>query len=100
MPAVHISDLMTLYALLLERILRKQPLPVGEDGYYFAVAHHFRWWDALDRLAAVLHARGLVVEPTTQVWRSDEIAAEALGGMPIGFMHMIWNSEYVSCFCW
>ena len=104
MPAVHISDLMTLYALLLERILRKQPLPSGEEGYYFAAAHMYRWWDVLGRLAAVLHARGLVNEPSVQIWQSDEMAQEALGGMPIDFMHMIWirrmYSPSVGYRCW
>ena len=95
MPAVHISDLMTFYAILVEKVLRKERLSSGEDGYYFAMAHSFRWWEALDHLAAALYARNLVAEPKTQVWPSDEMAAESLGGVPISFMHMVWNSPYV-----
>ena len=59
MPAIHVSDLMELYARLVEKILQ-EPLPCDEEGYYFAVGHTFHWWETLDRLAVVLHARGLV----------------------------------------
>lgn len=65
------------------------------SGYYFTVSHSVRWWDLLDHLAAAMHARGLVDEPTTEVWPSNAFAAEALG-VPVDFAHSIWNSRYVS----
>ncbi|KAE9369113.1 hypothetical protein N431DRAFT_469047 [Stipitochalara longipes BDJ] len=58
-PAVHISDLVALYTLLVQKILQKEPIPSGEKGYYFAIAHRAPWWDVLERLAEALHARGL-----------------------------------------
>ena len=76
---MHISDLAALYALLTEKILQKEPIPNGEKGYYFAMAHRTHWWDVMQRLAEALHARGLVVEPQAEIWPSDEIAAEYLG---------------------
>lgn len=90
----HISDLTTFYAQLTEAILQKRALPACSDGYYFIVSHTVRWWDILDRLAVVMHARGLVDEPTTKVWPSDAFAAEALG-VPADFAHSMWDSRYV-----
>ncbi|KAF2803422.1 NAD(P)-binding protein [Mytilinidion resinicola] len=78
-PAVHISDLTALYALLVEKILQKEQAPSGEKGYYFAMAHRAPWWDVMQHLADALHARGLVAEPKVQIWPSDEMAAEYLG---------------------
>lgn len=92
MPAVHISDLTAFYARLVEKILQGEQPPSGEQGYYFTVAHQLGWWDTLKTLARGLYSRGLVVQPETQVWPSDEMAAEALA-IPVQFMHMIWNSR-------
>ncbi|KAI1105789.1 NAD(P)-binding protein [Jackrogersella minutella] len=78
-PAVHISDLTELYTLLVEKVLQNEPIPSGENGYYFAMAHRAPWWDIMQRLAKALYARGLVTEPAVQVWPSYEMAAEHLG---------------------
>lgn len=91
MPAVHVSDLMKFYTLLVEKISDGEDLPNGENGYYFPVAHQFGWWETLDRLASSMHARGLVKDAVVRTWPSDEVAAESLG-LPVPFMHMIWNS--------
>ncbi|CEO58418.1 hypothetical protein PMG11_03145 [Penicillium brasilianum] len=88
----HISDLTTFYAQMAEAILQKRALPAGMSGYYFTVSHSVRWWDLLDHLAAAMHARGLVDEPTTEVWPSNAFAAEALG-VSVDFAHSIWNSS-------
>ena len=68
-----------LYALLVEKILLQESVPMGEDGYYFATTHNIPWWGVLDRIAKDLHARGLVDEPKPRIWPSDDIAAEYLG---------------------
>ncbi|KAH9886123.1 NAD(P)-binding protein [Xylariomycetidae sp. FL2044] len=78
-PAAHISDLVALYALLVESILQGKQVPSGEDGYYFAMAHRAPWWAAMSRIAQLLHARGLVTDPEVKVWPSDEMAADTLG---------------------
>lgn len=91
MPLVHISDLTTFFTQLVKAILREEKLPTGYEGYYFTVSHRVHWWDILDRLARALHASGLVKEPTTQVWPSDEVAAGVLG-VPKEFAHSIWDS--------
>ncbi|KAJ5873545.1 uncharacterized protein N7473_013418 [Penicillium subrubescens] len=88
----HISDLTTFYAQLTEAILQKRALPACQSGYYFTVSHSVRWWDILDRLAAAMHARVLVDEPTTKIWPSDAFAAESLG-VPVNFAHSIWDSS-------
>ena len=79
MPAVHVSDLAALYALLIEKILQKEPIPVDEKGYYFAFAHRAPLWDVMQRIANALYSRGIVAEPKVQVWPSDDMAAEYLG---------------------
>ncbi|KAF2482541.1 hypothetical protein BDY17DRAFT_298706 [Neohortaea acidophila] len=92
MPAVHVSDLMALYARLLEKIVQNDAPAGGENGYYFAVAHKIHWWPTLDRMAAALHSRGLVQQRSTQMWPNDEEAAEAYG-LPGLFVQMIFNSR-------
>ncbi|KAL9083685.1 MAG: hypothetical protein Q9165_008413 [Trypethelium subeluteriae] len=77
--SVHISDLVAFYALLTEKILQKESIPSGEQGYYFPISHRVHWWIVMDRLATALHARGLVAKPEAEVWPSDDIAAEYLG---------------------
>ncbi|KPM43739.1 hypothetical protein AK830_g2771 [Neonectria ditissima] len=77
--AAHISDITALYGLLVEQILLKMPIPSGEKGYYFAVAHKTSSWDFMQRLADRLYALGLVEEPEPHTWPSDELAAQSLG---------------------
>lgn len=66
MSDVHISDLTAIYGRMVEKILRKETLPNGTEGYYFALAHDLFWWEVLDQLAVALNARGLVTESKTQ----------------------------------
>lgn len=77
-PATHISDLVRLYGLLVGKILQKEPIPTGENGYYFAMAHRLPWWKVMERLAAVMHVQGLVTSPEVKTWPSYELAAETL----------------------
>ncbi|KAJ5166464.1 uncharacterized protein N7482_005245, partial [Penicillium canariense] len=94
---IHISDLTAFYALLTEAILQQKDLPTGRDGYYFIVSHTVRWWDILEHLAAAMHARGLVTEPTVKVWPNDEFMEEALG-VPANMAHTVWDfSPQVGC---
>ncbi|KAF2231493.1 NAD(P)-binding protein [Viridothelium virens] len=88
---VHISDLTALYGRIIQKILQKEPLPSGTEGYYFALAHNLIWWEVLDQLAATLKARGLVTTSDTSIWSDDEAAAEAMG-IPIQFVQPLWNS--------
>lgn len=70
------------YVRLVEKILRKESIPSGENGYYFVMAHRIPWWTVMQRIADGLHARGLVEDPRVQVWSSYETAAEQLGFPP------------------
>lgn len=67
----------------MEKILQAEAIPNGENGYYFAVAHKLYCWDLMQRFAEQLHALGLVEEPKTQTWPSDEMAAVSLGVPPM-----------------
>ena len=91
MSGVHISDFTALYGRIIEKILQKEALPSGTEGYYFALAHESFQWEVLDHLAVALNARGLVTDSKTQLWPSDEAAAEAFG-VPVQFVKPIWNS--------
>ncbi|KAL9044052.1 MAG: hypothetical protein Q9214_002786 [Letrouitia sp. 1 TL-2023] len=90
--SVHISDLTALYGRIIEKILQKEEIPNGTEGYYFAVAHKLHQWEFLDKLAVALNARGLVTDTKIQLWPSDEAAAEALG-FPQQFVQILWNSS-------
>ena len=50
------------------------------------------WWETLGRLAAAMEARELVTSSETQVWTSDEAAAEATG-VPEIFVEIFFNSR-------
>lgn len=91
----HVSDVAKFYGQLIEAIFLGKELPVGENGHYFLVSHVVSWWDIMDRLAANLHARGLVTTASTKVWPSDEMAAESVG-VPTRFAHSMWNSRRVN----
>ncbi|KAL0941547.1 nad dependent epimerase dehydratase family protein [Colletotrichum truncatum] len=78
-PGVHVSDLADLYRLLTEKILSKEPIPSGRKGYYFATVHQLSWWEVMDRIAQAMYARGLVNEPTVQIWPNEDMAAESCG---------------------
>lgn len=88
---MHISDLTALYRQILQKILQKEAIPSGTEGYYFALAHDIQWWEVLDHLAVALKARSLVTESKTPVFPSDEAAAEILG-VPVQFVKPLWNS--------
>jgi hypothetical protein len=92
---VHISDLVSFYALLTKKILQKEQISSGEKGYYFVIAHRTHWWAFTQRLAEVLHARGLVHEPKAETWPSDDVAAEYLG-FPRPYVRGMGTSSYVS----
>ncbi|KAI1087270.1 NAD(P)-binding protein [Rostrohypoxylon terebratum] len=91
-PAVHISDLVALYALMVEKILQKEPIPSGEKGYYFATVHRAPWWEIMQRIADALYKRGLVTEPKVQIWLSWDEAADELG-FPRPFIRAIGSSR-------
>ncbi|KAF5528980.1 hypothetical protein FMEXI_14431 [Fusarium mexicanum] len=76
---VHISDLTDLYILILNKILKEEPIAVGTDRYFFSVAHRISWWKIMDKIAEGLYARGLVDEPAPKIWPNYDVAADALG---------------------
>ena len=90
-PAVHVSDLTTLYLHILQKIFAKEDIPNGENGYYFAVAHEIGWWEILDQLTVALHARGLVTDKELRIWPNDDMVAEALG-FPVSYVRIVFDS--------
>lgn len=90
-PFVHISDLTSFYANLVNAILRKEDIPSNSKGYYFVVSHQATWWGILDHMATALSARRLIDDDVVEVWESGDQAGEALG-VPAKFAHSIFNS--------
>jgi hypothetical protein len=94
-PSAHVSDVVALYMLLVEKILSGEEIASGETGYYFAIAHRFSWWDIMTGIAQSLHRRGLVQEPFAKTWPTYEMAAESLG-WPVQYIVPMGMSKYVS----
>ncbi|CAG7562415.1 unnamed protein product [Fusarium equiseti] len=76
---VHISDLTDIYVRLINKILKDEPIAVGHDRYFFAIAHKAHWWNMMDKIAEGLYSRGLVSDPEVKVWSDYETAADSLG---------------------
>jgi hypothetical protein len=78
-PAVHLSDLVSLFTVLVTRILQHEDIPSGEQGYYFGFNHRSPFWAMLDRIAVALHKRGLVPTSETKSYPSHKSGADSLG---------------------
>ncbi|KXS94225.1 hypothetical protein AC578_10919 [Pseudocercospora eumusae] len=77
--AAHISDIVDLYALLVQKILSGDSAPEGENGYYFAFSHYAPSWKTNDELARLLLKKGLVDSAEVKTFASDEEAGEKMG---------------------
>jgi hypothetical protein len=88
---IHISELTTFYATLVEAILQRKKLPTDKDAYFFVVSHVLPWWNILDRLAERLYARGLITTAETEVWPSNEFLSDAVG-VPAKWAYSMWNA--------
>jgi hypothetical protein len=78
MPTVHVSDLVALYTLIVTKIVQKELIPSGRQGYYFAFAHRSPTHALMDRIATALYKRGLVIDTSVKTWPNYTLAAEAL----------------------
>lgn len=76
---VHISDLTDIYVRLVSKILKQEPIQIGQDRYFFAIAHKAHWWKMMDKVAEGLYSRGLVTEPKAKSWSDYNTAADSLG---------------------
>ncbi|TDZ17692.1 hypothetical protein Cob_v009446 [Colletotrichum orbiculare MAFF 240422] len=91
-PLVHISDLVSFYGIITEKILLEEPVPSGKKGYYFVHSHFASWWSVMQRIAEAMHARGLVTHSSPVVWPDDDTAAESLG-LPRQFLRAMVSSS-------
>lgn len=71
--------------------MKKESLPNGTEGYYFALAHELHWWEVLEHVAQALKIRDLVTDTEIKTWPDDKFAAEKLG-VPEKFVQALWNS--------
>ncbi|PSN71717.1 NAD(P)-binding protein [Corynespora cassiicola Philippines] len=86
----HISDVVSLCARIIQNIRQGNALAHGEQGFYLAMEPFVYWHDVHERLAAALHARGLVGSPEVKTWRSYDEASEKMG-FPPEFVQMLWD---------
>lgn len=70
--------MVSLYRVIVERILLGKEVPTGEEGYIFGFAHRLPWWKTLDAMAEKMCARGLLKQAKAEVFSSYDEAAEAL----------------------
>lgn len=89
--AVHITDLTALYMQIIKSILRKEDIPSGAEGYYFALAHRLNMWEFQRHLAAALGNRDIITNTSVEVFPNDDFAAEAIG-VPSEFLEALWKS--------
>ncbi|KAI4264974.1 MAG: hypothetical protein L6R38_009734 [Xanthoria sp. 2 TBL-2021] len=73
------------------KILRREAILSGTEGYCFALANDLFSWELLDQLAVALKTRGLITETETETWAGDEAAAKSLK-VPVQFVQPLWNS--------
>ncbi|KAI0164988.1 hypothetical protein GGR57DRAFT_220357 [Xylariaceae sp. FL1272] len=88
--AIHVNDLTQYYISLVAKILQGEKLPSGEHGYYFPIAHTISWWKTADRIAEVLHARGLATQSKACLWSSEDAASESLQ-LPRAFVRLMYT---------
>ncbi len=91
---VHISDVATMYEILVNKILAKEVIPSGEAGYYFIEAGEVQWQDISTSLARAGHEAGLFVTDEVRSVTPTEFAD--LLGIPFINGHMaevIWGSK-------
>lgn len=89
---MHISDLTLLYGQILDKILRKEQIPNGTEGYYFAWGHHYVWWELIDHVGKNLAARGLIADSEAKIWPNDEFVAETFS-IPVPLVQIFWNAR-------
>jgi nucleoside-diphosphate-sugar epimerase len=58
--AVHIADLVTLYEVILSKVLEGTPIPSGKKGIYFSETGDYTWRSMAEGLAAELHRQGVL----------------------------------------
>jgi hypothetical protein len=76
---VHISDLTALYGLIVERVLRRESLPSGREGYYFALAHDIFLGEVGDHLASELRDRGVTTNSEVRRYSDDKLPRHRWG---------------------
>ena len=52
---VHVSDLASLYVLLVKKILAGEELPMGEKGILFSATGRFSWFELAQGIAKALY---------------------------------------------
>jgi len=77
---VHIADLVTLYELLLAKVLAGEAIPYGKEGIYFSETGDFTWRELSEGLAAELHRQGVLPTPEVNSLSLQEFADVYRGG--------------------
>jgi len=79
---VHVADLVTLYTLLLKRVLAGEEIPTGKKGIIFSSAGRYKWLDLAKGIASALFSLGAIkTEEVSHIDVSE--AAKWSGGLTL-----------------
>ena len=95
---VHVVDLAELYLLILDGAL-KNTAPEGAEGLYYPSTEYFPWIAVADRIAQILHAKGLIARPNATsglregwFWGSN-VRTKSTNGQKIGWLPTLGGND-------
>ncbi|KAJ5604633.1 NAD dependent epimerase/dehydratase [Penicillium lagena] len=77
---VHVADLSSLYALLLEKILSGVDVPFGRNGYYFSSTGSHSWLDVTTQIGKIGFNLGALQSATPRSISLEEAAVKLADG--------------------
>jgi len=77
---VHIADLVTLYTLLVSKIVAGEALPSGEQGILFSATGRYTWGEAAEYIGKALFDLGAIKTPEVRHISLEEAAEKWSGG--------------------
>lgn len=94
---VHIDDLVSLYELIVAKIVAGEEIPSGEQGFYFSENGRHCWRDLAQGVGDALLATGRIGKAEVQSINLEEGAERWTGGDGL-FAELAYASKYVNLF--
>ncbi|CAF1503690.1 unnamed protein product [Didymodactylos carnosus] len=99
--SIHIKDLGRAYIHLLDKLIENKEYPAlgmkGYDGYYFAENGEFQWRQIFEKVAQLLHKKGLVddenVQSITFEQQVETLFNGICNGLPGQAVYLLWGSN-------
>ncbi|CAI6307679.1 unnamed protein product [Periconia digitata] len=90
-PTIHVKDLTSLYAILVDKILTNQSIDANERGFYFGISFNLSTATFHAHLAPALKARDLIQDTNIDIWSLKE--ASKILDVPEGAVGFMFNSS-------